>query len=89
MTVTKALFHLLDQFSGFIVEIKEMNFSMDAGAKKPHFRYSENSNSIESENLTIQDVKTFTVEETEEEFEGAKYITVTFSDNTDVRLFCI
>ena len=89
MTVTKALYHLLDQFSGFIVEIKEMNFSMNAGAKKPYFHYSENSDSIESENLTIQDVKAFTVEETEEEFEDAKYITVTFTDNTSVKLFCI
>lgn len=89
MTVTKALFHLLGQFSGFIVEIKEMNFSMNTGTKKPQFHYSENNDSIESENLTIQDVKTFTVEETEEEFEDAKYITVTFADNTSIKLFCI
>lgn len=65
-----------------------MNFSINAGEKQPYFHYSENNDSIEAENLTIQDVKTFTVQEIEEGDE-VKYITVTFSDNTSVRLFCI
>lgn len=87
MTITQALFKLLEHFKYFVITIAETNFSIFVGARD--LRYSCRHDQIICEDLTIHGVKTFTVqEETDESGEKSDDIIITFADNTTIKLSC-
>lgn len=87
MTITQALFHLMEHFECFVVTVAETNFSMFIGARD--IKYSCKYDQIICEDWTIHGVKTFTVQEEVDEFgEKSNEIIITFAENSIVKLSC-
>ena len=84
MDVMKALYSVLKQFERLVIRYDTEDVKLTMGTQN----ISYNNGKITGENLTLADVRSFTVGE-EMESECARYLMVRFSDTEKIRILCI